>query len=68
MKWAIDNPKRFLKERAEIEQLENGSGWLTTSWCLDSSGLLVVEISMSIHNKTFSGRMTEVDPIFWTGS
>lgn len=61
MKWAIDNPKRFLKERAEIEQLENGSGWLTTSWCLDSSGLLVVEISMSIHNKTFSGRMTYPD-------
>jgi len=61
MKWIIDNPNRFLKERAEIEQLENDSDWLTTSWRLNSSGLLVVEISMSTHNKTFAGRMTYPD-------
>lgn len=61
MKWALDDPVRFLYERAEIKRLENEEGWLTTVWTIDDGGLIAVDLDIAVHGHTFAGRMTYPD-------
>ncbi len=61
MKWALDDPVRFLRERAEIKRLENEEGWLTTAWMVDDGGLIAVDLDITVHGHTRSGRMTYPD-------
>jgi len=32
MKWAMDDPVRFLREKDELTHLETETGWLSTAW------------------------------------
>ena len=61
MKWAIDDPARFLRERAEIERIESEEGWLTSAWAIGDGGSIVVDIDMSVHGRIYEGRMTYPD-------
>ena len=61
MKWAIDDPARFLRERAEIERLESEEGWLVSAWTLGDGGSIVIDIDMTVHGRTYEGRMTYPD-------
>ncbi len=61
MKWAVDNPARFLREQSEIEKLEKEVDWLTTAWKFDDSGLITVDFGITAHGYTYVGRMTYPD-------
>ena len=58
MKWAMDDPARFLRERAELNRLEAEEGWLSTAWRMSENGLIAVDLDMTIHGRVFAGRMT----------
>lgn len=58
MKWAMDDPTRFLHERAELDRLEAQEGWLITAWRISEDGLIAVDLDMTIHGRVFAGRMT----------
>jgi ubiquitin-protein ligase len=60
MKWVVDDPARFLKEKAEITQLENETNWLTVVWRL-ADGNIVLDFDMTIHGRVFEARMTYPD-------
>lgn len=61
MKWAIDDPERFLRERAEIERLETEVGWLASAWTIGDGGSIAVDVEISVHGRVFAGRMTYPD-------
>lgn len=61
MKWAIDDPARFLRERAELSQLEAEGDWLSTSWRMFEDGTLAVDFDMTVHDRVFAGRMKYPD-------
>ncbi|MBI4990286.1 MAG: ThiF family adenylyltransferase [Rhodocyclales bacterium] len=61
MKWAIDDPARFLRERSEIECLESQVDWLTTVWSIADGGLIAVDLDFAVHGRIFAGRMTYPD-------
>lgn len=61
MKWAMDDPARFLRERAEIDRLENVEDWLTTAWTIGDGGSIAVDLDIAVHGRTFAGRMTYPD-------
>ncbi|GAB3507306.1 ThiF family adenylyltransferase [Pseudoxanthomonas daejeonensis] len=61
MKWAIDDPARFLRERAELDRLEAEAGWLSTAWRIAENGSITVDLDMTIHGRVFAGRMTYPD-------
>ena len=61
MKWAIDDPARFLRERAEIERLEREDGWLTSAWRIGDGGSIAVDIDMTVHGRTYEARLTYPD-------
>lgn len=61
MKWAIDDPARFLRECAELDRLEAEDGWLSTAWRMSEDGSIVVDLDMTIHGRVFAGRMTYPD-------
>lgn len=61
MKWAMDNPSRFLRERAELDRLESEESWLSTAWRMSENGLIVVDLDMTIHGRIFAGQMTYPD-------
>lgn len=61
MKWAMDDPKRFLRERAELDRLEAEEGWLSTSWHMLEGGSIAVDLDMTIHGRVFAGRLTYPD-------
>ena len=59
MKWAIRDPARFLRERAELERLEQEVDWLSCSWRVDSNMAIEVDIDLIVHGRTFAGRLTQ---------
>lgn len=61
MKWAMDDPARFLRERAELKRLEAEGGWVSTAWCLSENSSIAVDLDMTIHGRVFAGRMTYPD-------
>lgn len=61
MKWAMDDPARFLRERAELDRLEAEEGWLSTSWRMFEGGLIAIDLDMTIHGRVFAGRLTYPD-------
>lgn len=61
MKWAIDDPARFLRERDEIERLEREEGWLTSAWTIDGGRSIAIDIDMTVHGRTYEGRLTYPD-------
>lgn len=61
MKWAIDDPARFLRERAELDRLEAEEGWLSTAWRISEDGSIAVDLDMTINGRVFVGRMTYPD-------
>jgi molybdopterin/thiamine biosynthesis adenylyltransferase/ubiquitin-protein ligase len=61
MKWAMDDPARFLRERAGLDRLEAEEGWLSTAWRMSEDGLIAVDLDMTVHGRVFSGRMTYPD-------
>lgn len=61
MKWAMDDPARFLRERGEIERLESQEDWLTTVWTIGDGGLVAVDLDFAVHGRIFAGRMTYPD-------
>lgn len=58
MKWAMDDPARFLRERAELDCLEAEAGWLSTAWRMSDDGSIAVDLDMTIHGRVFAGRLT----------
>jgi nucleotide-binding universal stress UspA family protein/ubiquitin-protein ligase len=61
MKWAMDDPARFLHERAELDRLEAEEDWLSTAWRMSEDGSIAVDLDMTIHGRVFAGRMTYSD-------
>lgn len=61
MKWAMDDPARFLRERAELDRLETEENWLSTAWRMSEYGSITVDLDMAIHGRVFSGQMTYPD-------
>lgn len=61
MKWAIDDPARFLRERAELDRLEVEEDWLSTAWRMSADGSITVDLDTTIHGRVFAGRMTYPD-------
>lgn len=61
MKWAIDDPARFLRERAEVERLEREEGWLTSAWTIGDGGSIAVDIDITVHGRTYEGRLIYPD-------
>ena len=61
MKWAMDNPARLLRERAELDRLEAEAEWLSTAWRMSEDGSIAVDLDMAIHGRVFAGRMTYPD-------
>lgn len=61
MKWAIDNPSRFLRERAELDRLETEESWLSTAWRMSEDCSITVDLDMNIHGRVYAGRMTYPD-------
>ncbi len=61
MKWAMDDPARFLREHAELDRLEAEEGWLSAAWRMSEDGLIAVDLDMTIHGRVFAGRMTYPD-------
>lgn len=61
MKWAIDDPVRFLREQAELNHLEAEEGWLSTAWRMAEDGSIAVDLDMTIHGRVFAGEMRYPD-------
>lgn len=61
MKWVMDGPARFLRERAELDRLEAEEGWLSTAWRMSEDGAIDVDLDMTIHGRVFAGRLTYPD-------
>lgn len=61
MMWVLNNPSRFLHERAELDRLEVEVDWLTTAWRIIGDGMIEVDLDMLIHGRNYSGRMTYPD-------
>lgn len=61
MKWAMDDPTRFLRERAELDRLEAEGAWLSTAWRMSPEGSIAVDLDMAIHGRVFAARMTYPD-------
>lgn len=61
MKWAMDDPRRFLQERAELDRLEAEVDWMTTAWHLADDGSINVDLDIEVHGRTYAGRMTYPD-------
>lgn len=61
MKWAMDDPARFLRERADLDRLEAEKGWLSTAWRMREDGAIEVDLDMTIHSRVFAGRLTYPD-------
>lgn len=61
MKWAMDDPARFLRERSELDRLEGEVNWLDTAWRMSEDGSIAVDLDMTIHGRVFAGRMTYPD-------
>lgn len=61
MKWAMDDPARFLSERVELDRLEAEEDWLSTAWRMCEDGSITVDLNMTIHGRVFAGQMTYPD-------
>lgn len=61
MKWALDNPARYLHERAEFDRLDKEVDWLSLAWRLDSTLTVEVDIDLKVHGKTYAGTLTYPD-------
>lgn len=61
MKWVMNDPARFLHERAEFDRLEREVDWLASVWRIDGDGTIEVDFDMIVHNRTYLGRMTYPD-------
>ena len=61
MNWVLNDPVRFLHERAELAKLEEGVDWLTTAWRLNANASLEVDLDFIVHGRTYAGRMTYPD-------
>lgn len=61
MKWAMDDPARFLRERAELDRLDTEENWLSTAWRMSEGGSITVDLDMTIHGRVFAGQMTYPD-------
>jgi molybdopterin/thiamine biosynthesis adenylyltransferase/ubiquitin-protein ligase len=57
----MDDPARFLRERAELNRLEAEGDWLSTAWRVFEDGVIAVELDMIIHGRVFAGRLTYPD-------
>lgn len=58
MIWVMDDPTRFLAEKSELEKLESGVDWLSTSWRMLENGLFVVDLTVTVYGRPFVGQMT----------
>lgn len=61
MKWALDNPDRFLHERAELDRLDKDADWLSLAWRLDAEFSVQVDLDFKIHGKTYAATLTYPD-------
>jgi len=61
MNWVMNDPARFLHERAELDQLEGEVDWLTSTWRFNADGVLEVDLDFVVHDRTYAGRMTYPD-------
>jgi len=61
MKWAMEYPLRFLREKEELTRLETEAGWLSTAWRISEDGSITVDIDMAIHGRIFAGYITYPD-------
>ena len=61
MKWALENPARYLHERAELDRLDREADWLNLAWRLDSTLTIEVDIELKVHGKTYAATLTYPD-------
>jgi molybdopterin/thiamine biosynthesis adenylyltransferase len=61
MKWALDDPARFLHERSELERLVKEVDWLTIAWGLDNQFSIKVDLDLKIHDQIYEGTLTYPD-------
>lgn len=57
----MDDPARFLRERAELDRLEAEEDGLSVAWRISEDGSIVADLDMTIHGRVFAGRMTYPD-------
>jgi hypothetical protein len=61
MKWALDNPARYLHERAEFDRLDKEADWLSLAWRLDSTLTVEVDLDLRVHGKSYAATLTYPD-------
>jgi hypothetical protein len=62
MKWALQNPARFLRERAEFDRLESDVDWLTAvSWRIESDFTVKVDFDFKVHEISYCATLTYPD-------
>lgn len=61
MKWALENPARYLHERAELDRLDKEADWLNLAWRLDSALTVEVDIELKVHGKIYAATLTYPD-------
>jgi hypothetical protein len=61
MKWALDDPTRFLLERTELDRLAKEADWLTTAWRLDDQLTIEVDLDLKIHDRIYEATLTYPD-------
>ncbi|MGH8122906.1 MAG: hypothetical protein ACREPT_09060, partial [Rudaea sp.] len=57
MQWILKDPLRFLLEQSELEKLA-AEGWFGCAWHITRNGEVQVDIDISVHDRTYAGRLT----------
>jgi molybdopterin/thiamine biosynthesis adenylyltransferase/ubiquitin-protein ligase len=62
MKWALRDPARFLRERAELERLESEVDWLQAlSWRVEPDLTVKVDFDFEVHGRQYNATLTYPD-------
>ena len=62
MKWALRDPARFLRERAEFERLESEADWLqAASWRVEADLTVKVDFDFEVHGTQYNATLTYPD-------
>lgn len=62
MEWAIRDPKRFLRERDELEKLAQSAEWIgATKWKIRKNADIAVDVDLIIHGEIYAATLTYPD-------
>ncbi|MDE2430626.1 MAG: ThiF family adenylyltransferase [Burkholderiales bacterium] len=57
MKWVLDDPARFLLERAQLDRLTKEVDWLSIAWKISPEMVVQVDIDLTVHGRTYAGQL-----------